>query len=54
MEKVEEDGEVSVAVGKDFNKQMLALQKLVDRGAQVVGWCVWLLASAPVIVSRFF
>jgi translation initiation factor 3 subunit F len=36
--KDEETGEVSVAVGKDFNKQMLKLQKAVDRGAQVVGW----------------
>ena len=39
LEKLEEEtGEVSVAVGKDFNKQMLKMQKAVDRGAQVVGW----------------
>ena len=37
MEKIEDDGEVSVAVGKDFNRQMLKLQKSVDRNAQVVG-----------------
>ena len=47
--KDEETGEVSVAVGKDFNKQMLKLQKAVDRGAQVVGWYVVIETLAAVL-----
>ena len=53
MEKIEDDGEVSVAVGKDFNRQMLKLQKSVDRNAQVVGWCVTVVPSKPSICHRF-